>query len=59
MPALLQDVHDVKLVFREDLGEAVGLLNGRRLRSRRLLLDVTQPAASRIPTPIPSVLAVS
>ena len=40
--ALLQDIHDVELVFREDLRETVGLLDGLGGRAGLLVLGVTQ-----------------
>ena len=42
--ALLQIIDDVELVFGEDLGEAVGVLDGLGYRRRLLLLFVTQAA---------------
>ena len=58
--ALLQDIDDVELVFGEDLGETVGLLDG--LGQLPPSLDASsspRPLASRMFVPIPSFLAVS
>ena len=42
MAAFLQDIHNVKLVFGEHLGEAVGLLDGFSYLGGLLLFCVTQ-----------------
>ena len=58
--ALLEDVDDVELVLGEDLGEAVGVLDGRRLPPRSLRASTSpRPEASRMLVPSPSFVAVS